>query len=217
MRRHPLLIGLVLVLGATPAATQAPAAPVVIYLHGRIVEEQGPGAVSPEFGAYGYQAILDSLRAGGFQVLADLRPKGTDVAEDADRVARQVDSLLKAGIPPRRIAVVGFSKGGGIAIQSAALLHRTDITFVFLAACSEGSADLQIAGRVLSVFEASALCPGTARHRAPGTANPHRAEARRVLSAPSGVARTGPGLDPPHPFSQAADELRHHGFLAFAR
>ena len=155
MRRHPLLIGLVLVLGATPAATQAPAAPVVIYLHGRIVEEQGPGAVSPEFGAYGYQAILDSLRAGGFQVLADLRPKGTDVAEDADRVARQVDSLLKAGIPPRRIAVVGFSKGGRIAIQSAALLHRTDITFVFMAACSEGSADLQIAGRVLSVFEAS--------------------------------------------------------------
>ena len=186
MRRHPLLIGIVLVLGATPAVTQAPAAPVVIYLHGRIVEEQGPGAVSPEFGAYGYQAILDSLRAGGFQVLADLRPKGTDVTEDANRVARQVDSLLKAGV------------------QSAALLHRTDITFVFLAARSEGTADLQIAGRVLS-----ALCPGTA--------NPHRAAARRVLSAPSGVARTGPGLDPPHPFSQAADELRRHGFLPFAR
>lgn len=169
------LVSVVLALGTSGAGTQSPAAPVVIYLHGRIIEEQGPAAVSPEFGPYRYHAILDSLRAGGFQVLSDVRPQGTDPTQFAKQVAGQVDSLLKSGIPAARIAVVGFSKGGGIAIQAAARLHRTDLTFVFMGACGEGNALFKVAGRVLSVFEASdplgrscatlfaAALPGTTR------------------------------------------------------
>ena len=126
------LVGVVLALGTSRTGAQSSAAPVVIYLHGRIIEEQGPAAISPEFGAYQYDAILDSLRVAG-----------------------QVDSLLKAGIPAARIAVVGFSKGGGIAIQAAARLHRTDLTFVFMGACGDGNVPFKVAGRVLSVFEAS--------------------------------------------------------------
>jgi hypothetical protein len=128
---------------------------VVIYLHGRIIEEQGPDAVSPEFGAYEYRAILDSLRAGGFVVLSEVRPPGTDLDRYAERVAAQVDSLLRAGVPPARIAVVGFSKGGGIAIRTSARLRRTDLTFVFLASCGEGNPGVVVAGRLLSVYEES--------------------------------------------------------------
>ena len=153
--RPSLLVGLALALAPAHAAGQSQAAPVVIYLHGRVVEDQGPAAVSPEFGPYGYYAILDSLHASGFQVLSDLRPPGTDMAQYAARVAAQVDSLIQAGVPPARIAVVGFSKGGGIAIQTAARLQRPDIVFVFLAACSKGATTLRVAGRLLSVVEES--------------------------------------------------------------
>ncbi len=178
MRWQPV-VSLMMVIGSTRASAQSPAAaPIVIYLHGRIIEEQGPTAVSPEFGAYRYHAILDSLRAGGFLVLADVRPKGTDATQYAERVAGQVDSLLQAGISPARIAVVGFSKGGGIAILAAAQLRRTDVTFVFLAACTEGNADRVIAGRVLSVFEESdrlgRSCEALVARALPGTVSAER-------------------------------------------
>jgi dienelactone hydrolase len=154
--RSPLPLALLILLsvGSTTGA-QPPAAPVVIYLHGRIIEEQGPDAVSPEFGAYGYHAILDSLRAGGLQVVSDLRPRGADMDEFAARVVLQIDSLLKAGVAPALIAVVGFSKGGGIAMLASARLRRTDITFVFLASCGEANAGFDLRGRLLSIYEES--------------------------------------------------------------
>jgi hypothetical protein len=144
--------------GCSVAAHAQPATPrsVVIYLHGRIIEEQGPDAVSPEFGRYAYHAISDSLRTTGATVLAEVRPKGTDPEQYAGKVAAQVDSLIKAGVAPERITVVGFSKGGGIAMLASARLARTDVRFVFLAICGgDGGATLRVAGRILSVFERS--------------------------------------------------------------
>lgn len=155
MRSPVPLAVLMLLVGGSAIGAQSPAAPVVIYLHGRIIEDQGPAAVSPEFGAYGYHAILDSLRASGFQVLSDLRPRGAGMDESAARVARQVDSLLKAGVTPARIAIVGFSKGGGIAMLASARLRRSDITFVFMASCGEANAELDLRGRLLSIYEES--------------------------------------------------------------
>jgi hypothetical protein len=138
-----------------PAVEAGEASPVVIYLHGRIIEDQGPAAVSPEFGAYEYHAILDSLRAAGLVVLGEVRPRGTDMDRYAERVAAQVDSLLGAGVPPAGVAVIGFSKGGGIAMRASARLRRTDLTFVFLASCGGGDPGLVVAGRILSVYEES--------------------------------------------------------------
>ena len=60
---------------------------VVVLLDGLRLND--PTAVSPEFGAYRYHAILDSLRAGGFLVLADVRPKGNGRSdENAGRNSR---------------------------------------------------------------------------------------------------------------------------------
>jgi dienelactone hydrolase len=89
----------------------------VIYLHARIVEDSGRRPTDPAFGTYEYDAILDSLRHAGFVVLSDQRPPRTD-SFLATHVARQVDSL-RAQVSPRAITVMGFSKGGWIAILAS--------------------------------------------------------------------------------------------------
>jgi hypothetical protein len=54
--------------------------------------------------------------------------------------------------------VVGFSKGGGIAMRASALLRNASVNFVFLAACGDGDfskSNLKVWGRILSIYEAS--------------------------------------------------------------
>jgi dienelactone hydrolase len=73
-------------------------------------------------------------------------------------VADQVRQLLAAGVPAERISVVGFSKGGAIATVASALLKDPRVTFVFLGACGDwvkGRDDLDVRGRILSIYEAS--------------------------------------------------------------
>lgn len=129
----------------------------LIYLHGRIIEEEGPRPVSPRFGAYQYRQILDALAARGFTVVSEVRPKDTDVAAYAAKVAGQVRTLLAAGVPPRRVAVVGFSKGGTIALVAASELHDPELRFVSLAGCGDWLVErfhLDFSGNVLSLYDA---------------------------------------------------------------
>jgi hypothetical protein len=130
----------------------------VIYLHGRIIEDQGRRPTHPTYGTYEYQQILDRLAADGLAVVSEQRASGTDMDAFAARVADQVRTLLAAGVPPERVSVVGFSKGGGIAIRTSALLANPRVNFVFLAACGDGDfsgSDITVWGRILSVYEAS--------------------------------------------------------------
>ena len=159
-----------LLLSATPTSAQTgeilrdvPAQPrtgarYVIYLHGRIIEEKGPRPTDERFGTYEYRQILDTLAASGADVIAEQRPHGTDFRAFGAHVADQVRRLLAAGVPADRIAVVGFSKGGAIAIIASALLKDPGVTFVFLGSCGDwvkGRDDVDVRGRILSVYEAS--------------------------------------------------------------
>jgi acetyl esterase/lipase len=159
-----------LLLSATPAVAQRgsiltdvpaqvrPGARYVIYLHGRIVEEQGPRPTDERFGIYEYQQILDSLAASGAEVISEQRPLRTDFRAFGSHVAEQVRRLFAAGVPPERIAVVGFSKGGAIAMIASALLQDARVTYVFLAPCGDwvqGRGDVDVRGRILSIYESS--------------------------------------------------------------
>lgn len=160
-----------LLLSATPARAQrgsvhadVPAKPradarYLIYLHARIVEEQrSPRPSDERFGRYEYRQILDTLAASGIEVIAEQRAPGTDFRQFGSRVADQVRRLLAAGVPAERIAVVGFSKGGAIAMVASALLRDPRIAFVLLAPCGDwvkGRDDVDVRGRILSIYEAS--------------------------------------------------------------
>ncbi len=130
----------------------------IIYLHGRIIEDQGPRPTHPTYGVYEYRKVLEALAADGAVVVGEQRAPNSDIDEFASRVAEQVRALVAAGVAPERISVVGFSKGGGIAIRASALVRNPRVNFVFLAACGSGDfsgVDLQVWGRILSVYEAS--------------------------------------------------------------
>ena len=112
-----------------------PASRFIFYLHGRIIEDVGLPAVSPDFGEYEYAAILKTLEGHGFVVISEQRPRDTDAEVYARRVVGQVDTLLEAGLPAGNITVVGASKGGFIAATISLLLPDPAINYVLIGTC----------------------------------------------------------------------------------
>jgi len=155
--RATILSLLLLALSGTPAHGQA-SPRYVIYLHGKIVEDEGRRPTDPSFGIYEYDAILDSLRRADFFVLSDQRPPRANSDTFATRVVHKVDSLIRRGVSPRAITVVGFSSGGWIAILASSRLQDPEVSFVFMGACGPWAferPDLHVTGRLLSLYETS--------------------------------------------------------------
>ena len=131
----------------------------MFYLHGRILEDQGIPAVSPEFGEYQYEEILSTLQSYGFVIISELRPKNADSWEYAQRTASQVAELLAAGVPPGSITVVGASKGATIAAVASDLVGNPDVNYVLLGTCHPTLVDawqqdgLILTGNVLAIYD----------------------------------------------------------------
>jgi hypothetical protein len=136
-----------------------PAKRYMFYLHGKILEDQGIPAVSPEFGEYQYKEILWTLQSYGFEVISELRPKDADGWEFAQRTARQVSELLKAGVPSGSITVVGASKGATIAVVASHLVRNPEVNYVLLGTCHPTLVEewkqggLNLTGNVLSIYD----------------------------------------------------------------
>jgi len=138
-----------------------PARQYLFYLHGKIIEDQGIPAVSPDFGEYEYWEILEALDGHGFVVISEQRPKNTDGVAYASKVAGQVRGLLEAGVPAQDITVVGASKGAAIAVYVSHFLENQEINFVIMGVCHpEVVEDFKqdqvfLFGNVLSIYDAS--------------------------------------------------------------
>ena len=173
----PRATSLVLLLALIAPPAQAQTTPrYLIYLHAKIVETQGRHPTDSAYGIYQYAAILDSLRRPGTVVLSDQRPPNANSDSAAGRVAEQVDSLIRLGVSPRAISVVGFSKGGWIAILASNRLQNPAVSYVFMAACGPWAferPDLHVSGRMLSVYETSdslgVSCAPMFARRSPGS------------------------------------------------
>lgn len=74
------------------------------------------------------------------------------------QVVMQIESLLEVGVPPQHITIVGFSKGGAIAIFTSSKLQNPEVNFVIMAICDDRvfeQTDITLSGRILSVYETS--------------------------------------------------------------
>src|SRR6266540_3374144 len=143
--------------GRVIADVPSPADPqgrYVLYLHGRILEEQGREAVSPDFGRYEYDAVLGALADRAFTVIGEVRTRGTG-PEYARRVAGQVRRLLAAGVPPGNVTVLGASKGGWLTLLTAAEVGEYEVRYAVLAGCGSTTVELgpRLRGRILSVYD----------------------------------------------------------------
>jgi hypothetical protein len=141
-------------------------AETVFYLHGRIIEVEGVQPTHQRFGLYDYLGTVDALKANGATVIADVRTGNTNVLEYARGVVDQIEDLIESGEPPNNITVVGFSKGGAIAIFVSSLLSHPEVKFVFLASCGKwisSRPELVVSGNIFSIYEDSDAIAGSCK------------------------------------------------------
>jgi len=193
----------------------------LIYLHGRIVQEQQSARPRhPEFGFYELEQILDAFRERGFVVSGEIRPRSASVSESADRVVEQVRRLLESGVSADRITVVGASMGAAIALVASARLQNPNLRFSLLGVClSEGVRGLlaeegkQPSGHLLVIREASDDLVGPCPPWRDDPESPTRLVVREI------VLETGLGhgflyrslpewVDPVVAWAEAAEERR---------
>jgi hypothetical protein len=146
------------VLERAPASPE-PASRYLFYLHGRIIEVQGPEAVSPDFGRYEYRRILETFAARGFTVVGEVRRDGAG-QDFVESTAGQVRALLEAGVPADHVTVVGFSRGGFLTLGVSAAVASDDVRYVVLAGCGSepswvGRLGPRLRGRFLSLLDSS--------------------------------------------------------------
>lgn len=149
-----------------------PKARYLFYISGYIVEAGNTRPTSPKFGVYEYEQILETFKQSGFVVISEARKQSPEIEPYAAKVAGQVKQLLKAGLPPQNITVVGASQGSWIAMLASTYLENRKVNFVFIAACSADEGFLQkvnLHGNVLFISERTDLPGSCQRFRADAT------------------------------------------------
>ncbi len=130
----------------------------VFYSHGYIVEGENERPVHPRWGVYDFPSVKESLSDNSYNLVAHHRHKNTNSFEYAKKLAKEVNSLIEAGVPPENITLVGFSRGGAITIIASNELRNEKVNFAILAGCAgliKTNPKIQLYGRVLSIFETS--------------------------------------------------------------
>lgn len=131
----------------------------LFFLHNRFVELFDLKTENPEYGRAEYKEILDSFKRDGFIVFSEKRPADTDVKIYAQKVVTQIKGLLKSGVEPNHITVIGTSKGGYIAQYVSTFLANPDVNFVFIGCYQDAdlteNSDINFCGNILSIYEAT--------------------------------------------------------------
>ncbi len=131
----------------------------VFYSHGYIVEGDNPKPVDNRFGwgLYDFPAIKEALSDESYQLIAFHRPKNTDPFEYSEKLNNQVRKLVKAGVSPGDITIMGFSRGAFITGVTSNKLADIGVNTIILAGCgrlvSSKHEDIQVYGEVLSIYE----------------------------------------------------------------
>lgn len=135
----------------------------IYYLHGRIIEIQGKDAVSTAYGRYEFDSIVMALSAKEHIVIAEVRNENVDYLDHANKVSKEIDSLIKKGVKPIDITVIGASKGAIIA-SHISHINLNPVNYVFLAGNNEyqeQNNDWKFHGQVLCIYDRSDSIAGS--------------------------------------------------------
>ena len=157
----------------------------LFYISGYIVAEGNTRPTSPRFGIYEFEKILESFKERGFVVISEARKQNREIEPYAAKVTAQVKQLLKDGVPPKNITIVGASQGAWIAMLVSTYVANRDLNFVFIAACAADDGLLQsinLHGNVLFISE---------RTDQPGSCQRFRDDAKGINAYNSIEVNTG--------------------------
>jgi len=131
----------------------------VFFLHNKFIEENDLNAAHPEYGKAEYDKILESFRKNNFIVFSEKRKKNTNASDYAEKVVKQIKTLLKKGIAPGKITVIGTSKGGYVAQYVSTYLANPNVNFVFIGCFRDSDIeeipDINFCGNILTIYEKS--------------------------------------------------------------
>ncbi|MRX40701.1 DUF2974 domain-containing protein [Flavobacterium sp. LC2016-23] len=154
-----LLIILSCILGYSQTTTKNTEQAYIFFLHNKFIEEHDLSEAHSEYGRAEYNEILNSFKADNFIVFSEKRKKNTNAAEYAEKVVKQIHKLLKKGIKPNKITIIGTSKGGYIAQYVSTYLANPDVNFVFIGCFRDIDIqeipDINFCGNILTIYEKS--------------------------------------------------------------
>jgi len=131
----------------------------IFFFHNKFIEENDLNVAHPEYGKAEYNEILASFRKDNFIVFSEIRKKNTNAYDYAEKIVKQIKKLLKKGVSPNKITVIGTSKGGYIAQYVSTLLANPDVNFVFIGCFRdvdiEEIPDINFCGNILTIYEKS--------------------------------------------------------------
>ncbi|MBW1656060.1 DUF2974 domain-containing protein [Flavobacterium quisquiliarum] len=131
----------------------------IFFLHNKFIEENPLNVAHPEYGKAEYNEILASFRKDGFVVYSEIRKKNTNAYDYAEKITKQIKKLLKQGIAPNKITVIGTSKGGYIAQYVSTFVANPDMNFVFIGCFRDVDIkeilDINFCGNILTIYEKS--------------------------------------------------------------
>lgn len=131
----------------------------IFFLHNRFVELNDLSVSHPEYGRAEYLEILEVFRKNSFIVISEKRPADTDWKKYSLKIISQVDSLIKRGVKPDHITVIGTSKGGYIAQYVSTFLANPDVNYVFIGCYQDAdlteAPEINFCGNILSIYEKS--------------------------------------------------------------
>lgn len=146
-------------MSALSSAHDAPNEKYIIFLHNRFIEENPLDAKHPKFGRAEYNEILSEFKQQGFHVISEKRQANTDLKKYANKTVIRINELLKNGVKPSQITIVGTSKGGYIAQYVSSYAKNPELNYVFIGASFQSEmdnfSDLNLSGNILSINEKS--------------------------------------------------------------
>jgi len=131
----------------------------LFFLHNRFLEEHELNELHPEFGRTNYNEIIAEFNNSGLTVISEKRNGNVNARDYAVGIVTQIDSLIKIGVEPQKITVVGTSKGGYIAQYVSTLANNQNLNFVFIASFRNNDIqnipEINYCGNILTIYEKS--------------------------------------------------------------